>query len=46
MTGDYERVRQAPDTRYQLSLLGYQPTDSSVISAVGVFGEDLRIKVS
>ena len=44
MTGDYERVRQAPDTRYQLSLLGYQPTDSSVISAVGVFGDDLRIR--
>lgn len=44
MTGDYERIRQTPDQRYELSKLGYQAVNSSFISGVGVFGRDLRIR--
>lgn len=44
MTGDYERIRQSSDVNYELSLLGYQAVTSSVISAIGVFGDNLQIR--
>lgn len=44
MTGDYRRIRQTPEQRYQLANAGYQAVNSSVISAIGVFGNDLRIR--
>lgn len=44
MTGDYKRVRQTSDVRYELGKLGYTSVLSSFISAVGVFGDNIRIR--
>ena len=44
MTGDYNRIRQTVDQKFELGELGYVVVDSSFISAVGVFGDNLRIR--
>ena len=44
MSGNYERVRQTPEQNFQLDKWGYTQVQSSFISGIGQFGDDLRIR--
>ena len=44
MTGDYKRIRQTVEQNTELGRLGYVTVNSSFISAIGVFGDNLRIR--
>ena len=44
MTAHYQRIAQSPDQKDQLDKWGYQAVNSSFISGVGVFGDNLRIR--
>lgn len=44
MSGNYEQIRQTAEQKFQLANWGFTQTNSSFISGVGVFGDDLRIR--